>query len=139
MLLSNIGKFRRRLQGKQSKRRASSFNKPVQVLEERAYLSVSTLFANGELSIVIEDGNDSVAVGTNPINTTQVQVLVNGMPDGSLPPLQASDVERLTIVGSDTENLIDLTGVTPASFTFVDIGTGNPLQITVDAVNGDDT
>jgi len=139
MLLSNIWKIRRRLQGKQSKRRASSFNQPVQVLEERAYLSASTLFSNGELSIVIEEGNDSVAVGTSPTNITQVQVLVNGVPDTSLPALQASDVERLTIIGSDSENLIDLTGVTPAVFTFVDIGTGNPLQITVDADNGDDT
>jgi Ca2+-binding RTX toxin-like protein len=138
MLLSNIWKIRRRLQGKQSKRRARGFNQPAQVLEERAYLSASTLFANGELSIVIEDGNDSVSVGTNPNNVSLVQVLVNGLPDGSLPALQASAVERLTIIGSDTENLIDLTGVTTGAFTFVSLN-GDPLQITVDSDNGDDT
>ena len=139
MLLSNIWKIRRRLEGKRSKRRALSFNQPVQVLEERAYLSASTLFSNGELSIVIEEGNDSVAVGTNPNNVSQVQVLVNGVADQSLPNLQASDVERLTIIGSDSENLIDLSGVSTSAFTFVSPITGEPLQITVDAENGDDT
>jgi Ca2+-binding RTX toxin-like protein len=138
MLLSNIWKIRRRLQGKQSKRRSPAFDQPVQVLEERAYLSASTLFFDGELSIVIEEGNDSVAVGTNPLDPTQVQVRVNGVVDQSLPNLRASDVERLTIIGSDTENLIDLTGVTTAAFTFVS-PSGDPLQITVDSDNGDDT
>jgi Ca2+-binding RTX toxin-like protein len=139
MLLSKFWKNRRQLRSEQSKRRARSFNPPVQVLEDRVYLSASTLFANGELSIVIEEGNDSVAVGTNPINTLQVQVLVNGVPDTSLPFLLASQVGRLTVIGSDTENLIDLTGVTSAAFTFVEPRTGNPLQIDVDGDNGDDT
>ena len=138
MLLSNIWKIRRRLQGKQSKRRSPAFDQPVQVLEERAYLSASTLFFDGELSIVIEEGNDRVAVGTNPLDPTQVQVRVNGVVDKSLPNLRASDVERLTIIGSDTDNLIDLTGVTTAAFTFVS-PSGDPLQITVDSDNGDDT
>ncbi|MDA0285033.1 MAG: calcium-binding protein, partial [Planctomycetota bacterium] len=139
MLLSNIWKIRRQLRGKQSRRRISGSNQTAQVLEERTYLSASTLFANGELSIVIEEGNDSVAVRTNPANPSQVQVLVNNQPDTSLPAILASQVERLTIVGSDTENLIDLTGVTTAAFTFVDSGTGDPLQISVDGDNGDDT
>ena len=138
MLLSNIWKLGRRLQSKQSKRRSPGIDRPVQVLEERTYLSASTLFFDGELSIVIEEGNDSVAVRTNPADSTQVQVLVNGVVDQSLPNLRASDVERLTIIGSDTENLIDLSGVTTAAFTFVSIN-GDPLQITVDADNGDDT
>ena len=139
MLLSNIWKIRRRLEGKRSKRRARGFNQPVQLLEDRVYLSASTLFSNGELSIVIEEGNDSVAVGTNPNNVSQVQVLVNGLPDGSLPALSATDVERLTIIGSDSENLIDLSGVSTSAFTFVSPVTGAALQITVDAENGDDT
>ncbi|MGZ0174631.1 MAG: Calx-beta domain-containing protein, partial [Planctomycetales bacterium] len=139
MLLSNIWEIRRRLQGKRSMRRARGFNEPVQALEQRVYLSASTLFSNGELSIVIKDGNDSVAVGTNPNNASQVQVLVNGLPDGSLPALSASEVERLTIFGSDSENLIDLSGVSTSAFTFVSPVTNAALQITVEADNGDDT
>ena len=90
MLLSNIWKLGRRLQSKQSKRRSPGIDRPVQVLEERTYLSASTLFFDGELSIVIEEGNDSVAVRTNPADSTQVQVLVNGVVDQSLPNLRAS-------------------------------------------------
>ena len=90
MLLSNIWKIRRRLQSKQSKRRSPAFDQPVQVLEERAYLSASTLFFDGELSIVIEEGNDRVAVGTNPLDPTQVQVRVNDVVDQSLPNLRAA-------------------------------------------------
>ena len=139
MFLSNFWNGGRRLRSKQSKRRPSGDVQPVQALEQRVYLSASTLFANGELTIVIEEGNDSVAVGTNPNNASQVQVLVNNAPDDSLPFLLASQVARLTVIGSDSENLIDLSGVTPTAFTFIEIGTGNRLQVNVEGENGDDT
>jgi Ca2+-binding RTX toxin-like protein len=148
MLLSNVWNFKRHIRAEQKRRRkpqVSQTSRPVsrvlQQLEDRTYLSVSTLFVDGELSIVIDEGNDSVAVTIDPAVVGQVQVLVNGVADGSLPPIQAGQVELLTIIGSDTENTIDLTGVSTGSFTFMDTSTSpaTPMQINVDADNGADT
>ena len=110
----------------------------VQTLEERAYLSASTLFENGQLNVVVDEGNDSISVGVDPLNPNLVQVLVNGQPDASLAPIQPAQVSRLLVIGSDGANRIDLSQVNPASFTFQDIS-GNGLQVEIDAGNGDDT
>jgi len=138
MLLSNLWGFKRRLTSRRN-RPALAADRTSQVLEQRTLLTVSTLFADNELSIFIEDGNDNVTVRTNPAAPAFVQVLINNSVDVSLPPVQASQVARLTINGSDTQNTIDLTGVTAAAFNFVDPDTGDGIQIQVDAGNGDDT
>ena len=148
MLLSNVWNFKRYVRSRRNRRRdvqltqaARPVSHVVQPLEDRTYLSVSTLFADGELSVVIDEGNDSVAVAINPAVSGQVQVLVNGVADRSLAPIQAGQVELLTIIGSDTANTIDLTAVSTTTFTFTDPSTSppTPLQISVDAGNGDDT
>ena len=148
MLLSTVWNLKRPARIRRARRRTAQsirssqpLSPAVQYLEQRTYLTASTLFANGELSVVVDEGNDNIAIGVDPTNPGQVQVLVNGVPDGALSPIQVGDLQVLTIVGSDSENLIDLTGVTAAAFTFMDTSTTppTPLQIDVDAGNGDDT
>jgi len=102
-------------------------------------LTTSSLFADGELSIIIDEGDDGVTVQTDPLNPAFVQVLVNGNLDRTLPPILASSVARITVIGSDTENVIDLSTVARASFSFVDPVTGAAMEIDVDGGNGHDT
>jgi Ca2+-binding RTX toxin-like protein len=147
MLLSNAWKNRRQLLGNRSRRAASASRRPqnaairpaAESLEVRTMLTTSSLFADGELSIIIDEGNDSVAVRTDPMNPAFVQVLVNGNLDRSLPPILANSVARITIVGSDTDNLIDLSTVVRADFSYIDPVTGASMEIDVDAGNGHDT
>ena len=58
----------------------------------------------------LSDVNDSIVVGTNPAVPGMVQVTVNGMSEPSLASIQASKVQGITIIGSDSENLIDVSG-----------------------------
>ncbi|MFP6762364.1 MAG: calcium-binding protein, partial [Planctomycetaceae bacterium] len=111
----------------------------IQNLEQRTLLTVSTLFANNELTVVVDEGNDSISLGTSPANPSLIELTVNTVVDTSLPPIAAADVGSVVIIGSDGANSIDLSGITTAAFTFTDPVSGNPLQILVDAGNGDDT
>ena len=110
----------------------------LQTLEERTYLSVSSLFANGELQI-ITDADDNITVGINPNSPGLGQLTVNGAVDPSLGRIQASTVRALTIIGSDSDNVIDVNGVSSTDFTFVDPNTGIGLQIFIDGDDGNDT
>lgn len=111
----------------------------IQNLEQRTLLTTSALFSRGELSVVVDEGDDSITVGIDPLSPGLVQVTVNGFVDSGLPPVPASSVERLVVVGSDTDNAIDLSGVLASDFTFVDSISGEALQIEVDAGNGHDS
>lgn len=137
MLLSNVWNLKRRIRSRRI-RQGASHTTATESLEQRTLLTVSTLFADGELSVVIDEGDDDIAVLIDPNVPGNVQVTINGVADGSLPPILANSVEALTIVGSDSENTIDLTGVSNLDFGFVDPITNLPLQISVDAGNGDD-
>ncbi|MHC4877828.1 MAG: Calx-beta domain-containing protein, partial [Planctomycetota bacterium] len=145
MLLSNAWKKRRQLRGNQSRRaasrrRASADIRPAtELLEVRTLLTTSTLFADGELNVIIDEGNDSVAIQTDPLNPAFVQVLVNNTLDRSLPPILAGSVARITIIGSDSENIIDLSTIARADFSYIDPVTGSSMEIEVDAGNGHDT
>ncbi|MDA1247658.1 MAG: hypothetical protein O2820_00420, partial [Planctomycetota bacterium] len=122
-----------------SRRRRATLPTEVQSLEQRTLLTVSTLFANNDLTIVSDDGNDSIALGTSAVNPLLIELTINNVVDTSLPPIPASNIRSITIIGSDGANQIDLSGVAPADFDFVDPVTMKPLQILVDAGNGDDT
>ena len=122
-----------------NQRRRTSTLPCIQTLEQRTLLTVSTLFANNELTVVIDEGNDTLALGTSITNPTLIELTVNTVVDTSLPPIAAADVGSILIIGSDGTNSIDLSGITTAAFTFTDPVSGNPLQILVDAGNGDDT
>jgi Ca2+-binding RTX toxin-like protein len=132
-----MDRLRQKLSSRQSRRKATGRRIQSEVLEVRTYLSVTSLFAGGELQIV-SDGPDSIVVGTDPLAPGTVQVTVNGASDPTLGTIQASTVTSLVIVGSDTENNIDLSGVSAAGFSFFDAGTGLGLQISVDGDDGND-
>lgn len=132
-----MDRLRQKLSSKQLRRKEMRRRTQSEVLEERTYLSVTSLFSGGELQIV-SDGPDSIAVGVDPLTPGEVRVTVNGSDDPTLGTVQASDVTSLVIVGSDTENIIDLSGMTAAEFSFFDAGTGLGLQISVDGDDGND-
>jgi len=141
MLLFTIREFTRRMQERRTRSRRAphpSLTPVSESLETRAYLSVSTLFADSELLIVVDEGNDSIVVRENPAIPGRVQLLVNGQQNNTLPPLLTSQIGLLTIEGSDSENLIDLSGVNATAFNFVGTS-GQRIQISVDGANGDDT
>lgn len=133
-----LNRLRQKFANAPVRRRHGDRRNGMELLEQRTYLSVSSLFSNGELQIV-SDGSDSIAVGTDPNSPGNVQVIVNNSIDQSVGTIQASQVESLVIIGSDTENVIDLTGVTAASYNFFDAGTGMGIQISVDGDDGNDT
>jgi Ca2+-binding RTX toxin-like protein len=133
-----MDRLRQKLSSKQTRRKSTRQRAPSEVLERRTYLSVTSLFSGGELQIV-SDGPDSIAVDTDPLSPGTVRVTVNGASDPTLGTVQASTVTSLVIVGSDTDNIIDVSGVTAADFSFFDAGTGLGLQISVDGDDGNDT
>ena len=107
----------------------------AETLEQRTLLTVNTLFAQGDLTIV-SDNQDDIVIGSDSM-TGLVTLDVNGVADPAFPIILANQVESLLIVGSDSENTIDLTGITSTAFSFMDTNGG--ITIEVDAGNGDDT
>ena len=95
-------------------RGGGSLGQSVERLEERVLLSVSALLIGSSLEIVAT-GADNVTVRANASN--QVEVLDQNGLLVSLPVLQASAVQSLTITGGDSANVIDLSGATVAKFT----------------------
>ena len=132
-----IKRLSQRLATASIRRRISSERQRAECLEQRVYLTVTSLFADGHLQI-LSDAEDSIVVGADTA-TGRVQVTVNGTADPTLGSIQASSVRALTIFGSDTENLIDLSGVTAADFSFFDSTTNLAIQIAVDGDDGHDT
>ena len=132
-----MDRLRQKLSSKQTRRKSKRRRAPSEVLEERTYLSVTSLFSGGELQIV-SDGPDTIEVDTNPLSPGTVRVMVNGGIDPTIGTIQASTVTSLVIVGSDTENIIDLSGMTAADFSFFDAGTGLGIQISIDGDDGND-
>ena len=105
-------------------------------LEDRTLLSVTSLFIDGELS-VISDAGDSIRISADP--TGNVQVDVNGVSDSSLPSIDASDVQSINVAGGDSANLIDLRLVDSSDFDYVDPVTGAVMQVSIEGHNGNDT
>ena len=116
-------------------RRRKSWLSHAETLEQRTLLTVNTLFTQGDLTIV-SDNQDDLVIGSDSI-TGIVTLDVNSVADSAFPTILASQVQSLLIVGSDSENTIDLTGVTSTAFSFMDTNGG--MTIEVDAGNGDDT
>lgn len=133
-----MDRLRQKLSSKPTRRKATRRRTQSEVLEERTYLSVTSLFSGGELQIA-SDGPDSITVGTDPLSPGIVQVMVNGADDPTLGTIQANTVTSIVVIGSDTDNVIDLSGVTAAEFSFFDAGTGLGVQISVDGDDGNDT
>jgi Ca2+-binding RTX toxin-like protein len=98
-------------------------------------LAASALFlpGTGELSIEI-NSSDSVRV-SSANGRVQVQTSINGGPFQtvtSVSNVPSANVQRITVLGGDDANTIDLSGVTAAAFP-------NLASILVDGANGNDT
>ena len=131
-------------------RRKASRQRPAEVLEERALLSVSSLIINGELSI-LSDADDSIVVRTNPVDGVSLQVIENGFQSTTLGNVAVADITSINIRGGAGANTIDLSGVAAADFTgltsvSVTGGDGNDtitgtadLNDTIIAGDGNDT
>ena len=102
----------------------------VERFEPRCYLSISSVFTTGALSIV-SDGADGIAVaadmdGNVTVNGTTLMVPIDGTPTA----IAANSVTTLNVTGGAFKNVIDLSGVTAAAFPSlsavnVDGGMGN--------------
>lgn len=113
MRLTWLMELQAKLRTMNSRRRRS--DQPIETLESRAYLSVNTLFTNGEL-IITSNAHDSIAVQPNPSAPSQVQVLANGNPEASLSNINVGQLQRLLIIGSDGNNTIDLSQINASAF-----------------------
>ncbi|RMG34373.1 MAG: hypothetical protein D6725_14425 [Planctomycetota bacterium] len=113
------------------RRRRTSVARPGESCERRVLLSVSALVVNGELR-VFSDGPDAIVIGATSDATPKLNVLANGAVVTTVSSVDASSVTKIDVQGSDSPNLIDLSGVTAFAFT-------NVQDIRVDAGDGDDT
>lgn len=112
-------------------RRKASRQRPAEVLEERALLSVSSLIINGELSVLSDDA-DSIVVRTNPVDGVSLQVIENGTQSTTLGNVLVADITSINIRGGSGANTIDLSGVAAADFTSL-------TSVSVTGGDGDDT
>lgn len=102
----------------------------VETAEPRVLLSVSALLINGTLN-VSATGVDSITVRANA-TSGRVEVLdQNGLIAGS-PNVLASAIQKVVVNGSDSNNVINVSGVTAAQFTSL-------TSIVVNAGDGNDT
>ena len=132
-----LAQVRHRLQA--SKRRAPTEQRLLaESLEQRTYLSVSSLLVDNHLTIVA-DSDEALQIRLDPANAANVQLLVNGVSNNSLPTVRASQLQALTILGGQGNNLINVNAITSAAFSYADPVTGQRLQIRVDGGNGEDT
>lgn len=115
-----------------AKRRPRSARQPrnLEPLEARVLLTVSALMIGSELSISATAG-DSITVRENPSAPGKVQVLGNGT-NVAIVSTDASSLTAISVNGSDSNNVIDLSGVTTAVFN------NSLLKITVQAGDGND-
>ena len=119
--------------------RCSGQRAAVERLEDRTLLSVTSLFFNGDLTI-ISDGDDAIVVHEDPLNAGKVEILVGNpvggtvtlTPDTAIGSLDADTVQTINVQGGDSGNNIDLSGVDTAVFTSL-------VGVTIDGNNGDDT
>lgn len=119
-------------------RRAQRRQGLTENLEQRTYLSAATFLLNGELHIVA-DSDESIEVRAEQLGSGIVEVLIDGVLDTSGPTVQADQITALNIVGGPAGNLIDVSTITAADFSFVHPVTGDPMSIRIQGGDGDDT
>jgi hypothetical protein len=104
----------------------------VEALEDRTLLSsVTAIVLEGELRVLADSGQD-LEIREDPLVPGQVELLVDGQPDTSIPPtLTTSSLVSIEIIAGEGDNLIDLSGVNSLAFSVLE-------SISVDAGEGDD-
>ncbi len=103
----------------------------IEAVESRQLLSAVSLFVGGELN-VSSTADEDIVIRPNPMRTSDVQVLIDGVPDANLSGIRLTDVTSIVIDGGDEANNIDLSAVLAAAFPNID-------AIRVDGHNGHDT
>ena len=115
------------------------------MLEDRTLLSVTSLFFNGDLT-VLSDADDAIVIREDPLQVGRVEVLVGTTvggtltytPDTSIGVLDANVVETILVGGGDGANIIDLGdgqglgGVDTTIWTSL-------VGVTIEGGNGNDT
>ena len=127
----------RKLNGRGKRRRAPS-TVSSENLEQRVYLSAAASLVNNEL-IVLSDADENISIGTTSDGKGNLELLINGQQHSGLATVQSSQIGSIRVIGGAGSNLIDLSGVIAADFSFVDPNTGQPTSIFVDGGDGNDT
>ena len=128
--LSWLSLVKDRLALTKRRQRSTRQLRTMEPLEARVLLSVSALMIGTELSITASAA-DSVTVRENPATPGKVQVLGNGA-TVAIVSTNARSLSAINITGSDSNNTINLSGVTAAVFS-------NPLlKISVSGGDGND-
>jgi Ca2+-binding RTX toxin-like protein len=127
----------RKLSGRGKRRRATQ-SVASENLEQRVYLSAAASLVNNEL-LVLSDADETIAIGTTTDGKGNLELLINGQPHSGLATVQSSQISSIRVIGGAGSNLIDLSRVIAADFSFVDPVTGQPTSVYVDGGNGDDT
>jgi Ca2+-binding RTX toxin-like protein len=135
-LNSWIDSIRHRLSQPTSRRRGRPASAAAERLEDRTLLSATTVWTGSTL-IISATAGEAISITTDSV--TNVQVKIDGTIDDSLPVVPASTVERIEITGGDGDNVINLTNINAALFSFVDPVSGGTMPITVDGGHGHDT
>ena len=119
--------LRSRLQNRQLKtrrlRRTSNTGLPVrsqmvrraETLQDRTLLTSQILLLGNELQI-LTDADEDITVQENAGAPGFVQVLINSTTADSQPTVQTSLIAQITIISGDSDNTIDVSGVTAAAF-----------------------
>jgi Ca2+-binding RTX toxin-like protein len=95
--------------------RLSSQASAAEVLEDRTLLSVTSLFFNGDLTVV-SDADDAIVIREDQVQPGRVEILVGTSvggtiiysPDTSVGALDANTVQTILVRGGDADNTIDL-------------------------------
>ena len=127
----------RKLNGR-GKRRRAQLSLSSENLEQRVYLSAAATLVNNEL-IVLSDADESISIGTTTDGKASLELLINGQKYTGLATVQSSQIASIRVIGGAGGNLIDLSGVIAADFSFVDPNTGQGPTIFVDGGDGNDT
>ena len=127
----------RKLNGR-GKRRRAALPLASENLEQRVYLSAAASLVNNEL-VVLSDADESISIGTSSDGKGNLELLINGQQHSGLATVRSSQIGSIRVIGGAGGNLIDLSGVIAADFSFVDPNTGQPTSIHVDGGDGNDT
>lgn len=129
--LDSIRKRVRKQTSRPRRVKARSYASDTESLEARTMLTVSTLLIGNELSVV-SDGDDTIAVRTNPSNPSLVQVVENGVVATTIAGVSVNDILSIDIHGGSGSNAIDLSQVNLTAFP-------NLMSVRIDGGDGDDT
>ncbi len=130
---NRIRSTRKRAASRQSRRIEFSPGR-IEHLERRTMLTVQVTQIMAGLDnelIVTTNAGDDISVRAATSTSTVVEVLENGVPVVGIPAIDPATLTRLTVLGDDGNNVINLSAVSGSFF--------NPnLEIIVDGDDGDD-